>query len=205
MLERLLLLSDDYRIPLTLAVIPEKTGQALAQRLSASRYVSVAVHGWSHANHAPAGEKKQELGNHRHQQETLAELSRGFTTLSQLHGQRFVPLLVPPWNRISPQLIENLSAIGFKGVSTFGDEKFNNLPCVNTHVDIIDWKGTRLGYSVSDVESQIIKHIETGRSVIGILTHHLVHDEGAWQVLEALFRSSVEQDSARWVSIVDLL
>lgn len=64
-LDRLVALSGQHRVPMTLAVIPEHTGEALAQRLTVHRDIDVAVHGWSHVNFAGAGEKKQELGPHR--------------------------------------------------------------------------------------------------------------------------------------------
>ena len=205
MLDRLLELTGTFRVPLSLAVIPAYTGDALAQQLAASEHVSVAVHGWSHTNHAPADEKKQELGNHRPVHEILAELSDGFAHLSQLHQSRFVPLLVPPWNRVSPDIIEHLNKLGFKAVSTFGDEKSTELLAVNTQVDIIDWKGNRGGRPAIDLEVEIIDCIEKGRSFIGILTHHLVHDEAAWQFLQQLFEATTDHPGARWVSIKELL
>ena len=205
MLDRLLDLTSTFHVPLTLAVIPAHTGDALAQQLSASEHVCVAVHGWSHANHAPAEEKKQELGNHRPVHEILAELSEGFSHLSQLHSSRFVPLLVPPWNRISPDIVEHLSELGFKAVSTFGDEKSSKVLSVNTQVDIIDWKGNRGGRPTIELAAEILDCIENDRSSIGVLTHHLVHDEAAWQFLQQLFEASTDHPGARWVSVRELL
>ena len=205
MLDRLLELTETFEVPLTLAVIPAHTGDALAQQLAASEHVSVAVHGWSHTNHAAADEKKQELGNHRPIDEILAELSNGYTQLSQLHRSGFVPLLVPPWNRIAPEIVDRLSELGFTAVSTFGDEKSTALLSVNTQVDIIDWKGNRGGRPAIDLEAEIIDCLEKDRSFIGVLTHHLVHDEAAWQFLQQLFEATKDHPGARWVSIKELL
>jgi hypothetical protein len=44
-LDRLLKLSGHYSIPMTLAVIPEPTGEALATRLAQTKDIDVAVHG----------------------------------------------------------------------------------------------------------------------------------------------------------------
>ena len=64
-LDRLLDLAGRHSIPTTLAVIPAYAREQLAARLATEPHVSVAVHGWAHDNHAPEGEKKQELGPHR--------------------------------------------------------------------------------------------------------------------------------------------
>ena len=144
-LDHLLDLAQRHAIALTLAVIPKETGRALARRLDRSALVSVAVHGWSHENHAPAGEKKQELGGHRAIDIVLDELRSGAVHLSNLHGDRFVSILVPPWNRIDAPLLPYLPKIGYTGMSVFGPEKPSPIRSVNTHVDLIDWKSTRGG------------------------------------------------------------
>ena len=81
------------------------------------------VHGWSHENHAPDGQKKQELGPHRPLEAVLGELARGFETIAGLFGDRMAPVLVPPWNRIDIALIPHLAAVGFRALSTFGQSK----------------------------------------------------------------------------------
>src|SRR6185369_1020035 len=60
-LDRLLAMAAHGAVPVTLAVIPAHSGRALAERIAAENGLGVAVHGWSHENHAPAVEKKQEL------------------------------------------------------------------------------------------------------------------------------------------------
>ena len=62
-LTRLMALCADYGVPPTLAVIPAHASANLAAALSHS--TRVALHGWTHENHAGPGEKKQELGAHR--------------------------------------------------------------------------------------------------------------------------------------------
>jgi len=83
-LSRFNILTSSYSIPATLALIPENTEQALAEELQQMAHLNIAVHGWSHENHAPATQKKQELGNHRPQEQVLAELSNGFNKLFAL-------------------------------------------------------------------------------------------------------------------------
>lgn len=204
-LDQLLTLADRFSIPVTLAVIPAHSGEALATRLSQADKIAVAVHGWSHQNHAPAIEKKQELGLHRPVEETVTELARGYADLLQRHAAQFVPLLVPPWNRIDAAVINELHDIGFRGLSTFGDQASTAIPMVNTHVDVIDWKGSRGGRTTRDLVDELVVSINSNVTPIGLLTHHLVHDTQVWVFLEQLFAATSMHAGASWVRINDLL
>ena len=204
-LDQLLDLARAHSVPLTLALIPAFTGDALQQRLASAKQMAVAVHGWSHKNHAPEGEKKQELGPYRTQPQVLAELTRGFNHLSGLYETQFLPMLVPPWNRISDALVPELSAIGFRALSTFGDQAHASIAMINTHVDIIDWKGSRGGRTTHDLVIEIIAHLHTSHDAIGVLTHHLVHDDRAWEFLEQLFSATSQHPAVRWVASGELL
>jgi len=204
-LNRLLDLVDRFAIPLTLAVIPAHADDALAARLATSKQVTVAVHGWSHQNHASEKEKKQELGLHRSVSDVVAELEIGFNALRRRHGEQFVPLLVPPWNRIDDAIIQALPSIGFQALSTYGTQSADAIAVMNTHVDVIDWKGTRGGRSVSDLVSEMVTLIESTHQPIGILTHHLVHDENVWQFLEQLFAATSTLQGVSWEPIVKIV
>jgi peptidoglycan/xylan/chitin deacetylase (PgdA/CDA1 family) len=201
-LERLLELTQIHEIPVTLAVIPKATGDALVNRLKDAPLASVALHGWSHQNHAPTGEKKQELGAHRPAPVVLAELQQGFDKLATLHSERFVPMLVPPWNRLAPTLWPELPALGLKLLSVFGKEKEGSpIPLMNTHVDIMDWHGTGGARPAADIFAELAGWIarDNRPAVIGVLTHHLVHDIAAWEFLEALFAITATHPACEWV------
>ena len=107
-LERLLALSSEFSVPVTLAVIPEPTGEELAKRLNVTNNIDVAVHGSAHRNHATSAEKKRELGLHRPLKTVMDDLARGFDKLKALHCENFVPMLVPPWNRIDDEIVAEL-------------------------------------------------------------------------------------------------
>lgn len=207
-LDRLLHLTGGFSVPVTLAVIPALTGESLAVRLEREPATSVAVHGWLHRNHAGEGEKKQELGGHRPAAIIMDELKRGFGLLERLHGKRFVPLLVPPWNRIDPALVPRLAECGFRALSVYGPEKPSVLPIVNTHVDVVDWHGTRGGRDpaalVKDAVARLRHMFDHGGS-LGLLTHHLVHDQVVWDFLQMFFAATAGHPACRWCSICDLL
>ncbi|MBB4955759.1 hypothetical protein H4S14_003834 [Agrobacterium vitis] len=203
-LERLLQLTGSYQVPLTLAVIPQHTGTDLAMRLAREPDVCVAVHGWSHANHAGPAEKKQELGPHRPADGVLAELKAGFDRLQTLHGAAFLPMLVPPWNRIDMALLPLLPGLGFRALSVFGRERTPSaLPLLNTHVDVMDWHGTGGGRDADVLFAQIADWLEPDAeplAALGLLTHHLVHDDAVWRFLERLFQLTHAHGRCRWVA-----
>lgn len=206
-LDRLLDLTQDYGVPVTLAVIPERTGDALVQRLDRAPLASVAVHGWSHVNHAGADGKKQELGGHRPAAEVLGELAAGFSRLEALHAARFVPVLVPPWNRIDAALLPGLECLGYRAVSVFGLEKPSPIPLINTHIDVMDWHGTRGGRDGVVLAREIVQRLAQmfdHGGAMGLLTHHLVHDEAVWVFLEALFAVTARHGACRWVRLPEL-
>ncbi len=209
-LERLLDATGRASVPLTLAVIPAFTDDALATRLARENQVLVAVHGWSHANYASANEKKQELGRHRPAQVVLSELRNGLATLRHLHGQRLVPMLVPPWNRINEDLVPWLGQEGFEVLSVFGRSKENSsIRVLNTHVDVVNARGQRGSRSHGDLVAELVGELQArfvkDDEPIGILTHHLVHGTSEWRFLDRLFDETAGHPGVTWSSAHDLL
>ncbi|MBX2879590.1 MAG: polysaccharide deacetylase family protein [Granulosicoccus sp.] len=204
-LQRLLRLTAQNRVPLLLAVIPANTDQRLTECLKQTDLVKIAVHGWSHQNHAPANEKKQELGLHRSQREVLAELSRARERIKTLFPEHFVPVLVPPWNRISEQLIPSLGSVGFSALSVFGTRQFTEIETINTHVDLIDWKGSRGGRDPKELVEELSLCVRESVEPIGLLTHHLDHDDKAWLFLKNLLPVICDHPAACWQSITSIL
>jgi peptidoglycan/xylan/chitin deacetylase (PgdA/CDA1 family) len=209
-LDRLLALSASHAIPVTLAVIPATARKTLAERLRAEDEVAVAVHGWAHANHAPANQKKQELGPHRPQQVVLAELAEAKDMIDRLFSDRALPLLVPPWNRIDKALLPALGRLGFAAISVYGRATPAPIRLVNSHVDPIDWHGGRgcrdIGALIGELTEELRRRRETGSNEpVGVLTHHLAHDEAVWLFLEGLLEATTANPACRWVSARELI
>lgn len=209
-LEQLLKITADANAPLTLAVIPAPTGEALAARLADAQHVLVALHGWSHTNHAGPDEKKQELGAHRAPDIVLGELRDGFAILQRLFGQQFISMLVPPWNRINGSVISGLPALGLETLSVYGAAKAGSpIRLLNTHVDIMNWHGIRGGRPhdelVADVVKELRARFDDDAEPIGILTHHLVHDETAWAFLSDLMNETSTHPAVAWKSAASLV
>lgn len=208
-LDRLLDLGKRHAVPLTLAVIPANTGPDLARRLETAGQIEVAVHGWAHTNHAPLGQKSRELGPDRPGNAVLADLSNGLIKLGNLYGARATPLLVPPWNRIDPGLIPHLSGLGYHGLSVFGPEPPNPpLPILNTHVDVIDWRGNRGGRPGAVLVTEMVARLQqmaVSGGALGLLTHHLVHDNLAWAFVGAVMAATSAHPGCRWQAASTLL
>ena len=212
-LDRLIDLSKRFDVPVLLAVIPCDAEQSLANRLESVPLAVPAVHGFAHVNHAGGDEKKQELGDHRPVDHVLAELFEGRRILESLFGEKLAPVLVPPWNRISPEIVSRLPEKGFKGLSCFGAEDeitpVDGLAIHNTHVDVIDWRGSRGLTSESILLDQVSKEVDRfvatdSAAPIGLLTHHLVHDGHVWTFIEELIDRISRHEGCSWVGPRDL-
>ena len=214
-LRRLLETGRDAGAPISLAVIPRDADAELAEAVSAFDTVHVLQHGWCHANHAGAGEKKFELGDHRPLAMIGAELERGDARLCDLFGDRYHKVLAPPWNRIGAEVAAALAGWGYEGLSVFGPRARTiaapGAICANTHVDIIDWKCTRGFRGDNAVLEQALAHLRARRlsatdrdEPTGLITHHLVHDEACWRFITAFIIRTRQHQAVRWLSLSEV-
>ena len=211
-LDRLAEITGAFDVPVTIAVVPEPVDVSLAPWLEEHRQFSIALHGYAHKNHAPAGKKKCELGLHRGMQMVMRELGEGHVKLLTMFRARYINMLVPPWNRIDQNLLPYLAGIGLTSISTFTWQLFPQIPGLvqlNTQVDIIDWKGTRGGRAETGLVDDLLLALQTARrksgAPVGVLTHHLVHDEIAWAFLADLFQFCAERSDVRWCQAASLV
>lgn len=189
-LDRLLALSDACAAPILLAAIPAGIAPSLGRRLDGAPGARLAVHGLAHANHAPAGEKPAEFGPHRPLAALASDAREGLRRAREsLPEDALLPVFVPPWNRLAPDLAAALPDLGYAGLSAAVPRRAPlptaGLVRADIHIDPIDWRGTR---SLADPErlvDDLVARLAAGDPV-GILTHHLAHDDRLWAVLEAL-------------------
>ncbi|MCB5176377.1 glycosyltransferase [Microvirga lenta] len=196
-LDRLLGLARRYEAGIGLAAIPALVEASLAHRLRDEDGALALVHGWSHANHAPPGQKKAEFGDHRPTATLAAEAGDALRMARAALGQKVLPVFVPPWNRIAPGLVPHLPGLGYRALSTFRDrdrhQPVRDLVQINTHIDPIDWHGSRSlvepAALVASVAAAIDRRVDGTADAdepIGFLTHHKVHDESIWFFCEGL-------------------
>jgi len=203
-LDRLIALTEEFGVPVGLAIIPSRTGPNLVRRLDKAVHVHPLVHGWSHENHAPPAEKKQELGAHRLRGDVLKDLTAGLARLSHLYGARLTPMLVPPWNRIDEALLSDLPGLGFIGLSAFGHRLASrpNLAVANTHIDIVDSRAGNVSRDHDVLAAALAQELaqarRAGATPVGILSHHLVSDEAAFGFLRDLFAVTAQSQAVSW-------
>jgi hypothetical protein len=202
-LDRLMSLAGQWNVPVVLAVIPLPAKPDLAARL-AGEPVRIALHGFAHRNHAGPGEKKQELGGHRPAATVLDELARGRDRLEALFPGQAVAMLVPPWNRISADLVPRLPALGLRWLSSFGQDPpcqpAPNLTQIDCQLDVMDWRSRRSHPSevLTAALADLVRRRAAAPGPVGILTHHLVHDDTAWTFLADLFRLTAGHEAVTW-------
>lgn len=194
-LDELARLSERFRLPVLLAVIPLLAEPALARRLRDAPLLRPGQHGVSHANHAPAGDKKSEFGRHRPADAVRAEIEAARRRLDELFGADLLPVFVPPWNRIDPAIAAELPALGFAGLSCFRNFALGEgggPALANSDIDLMDWHGGRVGRPAPALIAEIRALLERRRlsrsddDRLGLLLHHRDHDVTAWEFLEGL-------------------
>ncbi len=206
-LTRLLTLAQTAQVPLGLAMIPLDAAAELVA--SPGEWVSILQHGCEHRNRAASGEKKTEFPPAEPVAQAMARLTQGRASIA---GPCTLPVLVPPWNRVSsPGLLLQLGQAGYRGLSRFGPRgEASAAPGViqvNTHVDIIDWQGTRgfvgedaaLAAAVAHLQARREGRVDAGEAT-GVLSHHAVHDEASWVFLARLFERTRGLAAVRWRS-----
>ncbi|WP_298849676.1 polysaccharide deacetylase family protein [uncultured Ruegeria sp.] len=204
-------LAENLNLPVHLAVIPRDATGALAEYAEGRPSLIPVVHGWAHTNHALNGQKKAEFRLNRTLDEMVVDAQVGMARLGALFGDNVRPMFVPPWNRIAPELIEQLPNLGYRILSTATPRKTrlvaSGLEQVNTHLDPIDWRGTRGLISPETLIAQTVELLRNRRQgrtdntePFGVLTHHLVHDQDIWVFTEVLLRKLLRGPGTAWIA-----
>jgi hypothetical protein len=211
-LERLHSISARYDASVGLALIPGLLEAELVAflRTKSSNFYPMC-HGWKHVNHANA-DNPCEFGNGRSHRAACLDATRALQTF--LGNFTDTPaIFVPPFNRIASPMIDALAGIGFCGLSVaprplerriarvinrfdwapaLNIARKGPLPRIDAHVDLIEWKSgsARDLAVVADVLVGQLRLRRNGflpiQTPIGLLTHHRVHDERTWSLLESL-------------------
>ncbi len=229
-LETLLRISEEFSVPVSLAIVPDKLEDDLCVQLSGVSRISVLQHGYAHNSHAPAAEKKAEYGAHRPVDAMLHELEHGRTLLQHAFGDQFLSVLVPPWNRYSIELLPLLSGRGFRGLSAMW-ARFDNplsmqnqpfskrqsVPAVsrflqvNTHIDPVAWRFDRGFIGENDALGQLVCHLrlrrefpQLGDEPTGLLSHHLDQTESVWEFCRRFADKINIDDNCCWLSAGDI-
>ncbi len=172
--------------PLLLAVIADKYDASLIKAVQQQPQIKIAQHGFCHINHSKANDKKSEYPTHRSLNKALAEFQIGKTKLSKDFADQFIPVFVPPWNRLDKAFLPLLLKAGFNGISMYGNKNENengngngNGNVVNrydSHIDVINWKEQKKFIGTQNFILSLKHAITNNINPIGILTHHKIHN-----------------------------
>ena len=207
---RMLELSAETGAPVFIAVVPARAKDSISAPMLDCPTAIPIQHGWAHEDHSPADVKgKWELGLHRPKDTVLRELRDGWTRMAELFGDRFEPMLGPPWNRIDRGLFNDLPGIGFEILSTFAPRlaplAAPGLKQVNGHCDIISWKRGRTFIGAEKTANRLAEHLELRRTgavedePTGLLTHVWINDEDAWKAMRDVIDLVNSHSHARWL------
>lgn len=204
-------LSRDMKIPVSLAIIPAGLHDSLPRFLRSRDSLIAIQHGYAHRSYALKGMKKIELGGDRSDDDIRSELGTGCHRLCTAFGEQFMPVLVPPWNRIERRVFPALISAGFSGVSSMWAREsacpVKGLLQVNAHLDPVDWRHGRGFIGETLAIGQIHQHLRARRMAggdlaepTGILTHHLVQNDGVWAFCRKLFETLNRHPAAQWLN-----
>lgn len=229
-LERLEVLARRHDISVGLAIVPGRLQADLIARLMspASPFFPMC-HGWVHTNHA-APTRPAELAGPRPLEAIRADLAQARAVMAQALAVP-APFVVPPFGQIARSIAAELGALGFAGLSNQNSRpldhlvrlhaKYESLPPnplgrpmwparLDAHIDPIDW-WRQTAREHSAVCERLLGELRLRRkgykpadSPIGLLAHHLVHDEAIWDSLDQLITLLKAAPSAVFPPVRDL-
>jgi hypothetical protein len=223
---RLLDLFAEHAVPLNLEIIPGQLTAAGSRRLrdhreQAPSLLDLHQHGWTHQNHEASG-RKCEFGPARSFEEQLKDLRAGRDRLLDEFGSAFVPVFTPPWNRYSSATIKALVELGFDAFSALWRPAATaawpshpvlegGLRALPATLDLIEWGDRRRLRPVDELlatlTGQLVEQGQAGPGAppVGILLHHAVMDDAAFDFLKRLLPILRESGSVEVLSFSTLL
>ncbi len=184
--------------PLCLAVIPHGLDPELCAAVAPYARIVILQHGFDHLN--GAGAPPSEFSPTEDPQDVAVRLVKGWALLQGF--RRRLPVYVPPWNVLTPNVTAALAISGHRAVS--GWNGFSGPGRIDAHLDLLRWRdGPRFAGS-ERILGRLTALLEQRRrqgqwdEPIGLLTHHLAHDEEAWRFLDELLLFPPLQEAAHW-------
>lgn len=189
-LDRLLRAADG--VPLAMAIVPDGDLAGLGRALGDVLNVTVSQHGVDHLNRRGLDEAK---GEHPPGASTAFLAQRIGAARCRMEAHGLAPTFyTPPWNRLDDHLADALATLGLDSLSAWGGFQAREGRCtrLDTHIDLLRWNPRSRFRGAEAVLGALRRELARRRLAgrfadpIGLLTHHLDHDEGAWRFLEEL-------------------
>lgn len=208
-LGELLELRKELDLPLAVSVIPFQAEESLVSPLDQPG-IWVLQHGGDHRNHSPAKRPAGEFVEGRSPAEVQAQLERGRERLETMFGERFLPVLVPPFGRLAKELLPSVHASGLRRVSLGVGPRPGLWQTWEVHLDVVDWTAMS-AVSVSKLVRRCVVALRLRRlgvirreAPIGVLTHHGSHSREAWALTRELLTRLAESPAVSFRSPPEL-
>ncbi len=176
--------------PITLAIVPLGPLAALADRVRGAPGLTVAQHGTDHINRRSAGQPPNEYPPEAKATDVALAIA---AARRRMAAAGLEPLLyVPPWNQVDQTLLDALRQVGYSAYSAASDHQAaNGLVQIGAQLDILRWgRASPCFRGETRIWDGLRRRLRAARRAgqfhhpIGLLTHHLAHDEDAWRFLE---------------------
>jgi hypothetical protein len=196
-LRGLLALVEELGTVVALAVIPDLADDTLA-RLVATSPCCIWQHGWRHhwRDERREGSYSQgEFGEGRSLESMMTEAHKGQLALDRMFGEAgWQRVFVPPFHALSIPFKRLMPSLGYWGISAGLPltPPIDTVAEVNAEIDIMNWPEGK-SHSAEMITKMLVDQLISRRrgrtsvdTPIGLLTHHLAHDEEAWRWLKEL-------------------
>ncbi|TYL92025.1 hypothetical protein FXB40_26635 [Bradyrhizobium rifense] len=226
-LERLRNVAVRFDTKIGLAIIPGKITPGLQEFLAENiQHFYPMCHGWKHINYN-LGKNPAEFGPDRPISNMIVDAEFALQSFKECFGSS-QPIFVPPFNRITPALIKALPQVGFAGVSLMPNHierkllqlnswmkwggiitmpRFKDGIRIDVHLDVIDWRA-RTAQNTKIVSNLLVQQLRGRRlgvvpvdTPIGLLTHHLAHDEPIWRAINETLDFLRSHESADFIDV----
>jgi hypothetical protein len=226
-LARLHALAREYNITVGLAVIPGRLQPEILDFLGTARQNFFPMcHGWKHTNHGTR-KKPGEFGDNRSFSIVHDDAVLAYNGFCEFFGSSKKVVFVPPYGCITEPLVDALPGIGFAAVSAGSsplEARISRLvgkiwtpvikipirstvPRIDAQIDLIDWR-RRTARDARSVAENLVGHLRLRRRgfldvdrPIGLLTHHLDHDEQVWRSCGELVDSLRRHKSVTFLDV----
>lgn len=211
--EALCQLFRHHNIPLALAVVPAWLTDIRADQLFAAAPLEERLwgwhqHGWRHVNSQLTGEKS-EFGEQRPAEKQWRDICLGLEKMTEIFGERLVPVFTPPWNRLPIATLRILQELNFKAVSI-------TKPFPSTIIPGIGLKNLRIQLDLHTRKAKDgstdflnllneLSNLATKKEPFGIMLHHQRMTLFAFEFLNELLHLFKHKVRARFLSFADLL
>jgi len=185
------------RVTLACAAIPMSMEPSLVDWANDKPWLVMLQHGFDHVNRAPAGASlSSEFPETRELGEAVQAIRDGQKLMASFRSAR-LPVFVPPWGTIAPQLTARLAELGFNGLSVHYLRSApwqDGVTVINTHVLLPRLTQQGWTFEIELLVSQLTAALAAVRAragidqrePIGVNTHHLSVGAGELLALDSL-------------------